>query len=90
MTEQPHEGGGFSFQDKRRIDPETGEVRDRSADPEPGEGDEAAATFERECREIGHPRCEHARLGAPRDRLADVREGKDAADLATMDNRDME
>jgi molecular chaperone GrpE len=31
------EGGGFSFQDKRRIDPETGEVREPSApapDPE--------------------------------------------------------
>lgn len=42
MTE-PTEGGGFSFQDKRRIDPDTGEVREPQAaapGPDPEDGDE--------------------------------------------------
>ena len=49
MTEptQPDEGG-FSFQDKRRIDPETGEVRGQSAAPGPESagGTGEPATFE--------------------------------------------
>ncbi len=43
MTEpnEPVEGnGGFSFQDKRRIDPETGEVREQPAAPGPEPADE--------------------------------------------------
>ena len=44
MTEQPNEpgegNGGFSFQDKRRIDPETGEVREQPAAPGPAPADE--------------------------------------------------
>ena len=42
MTEpnEPVEGnGGFSFQDKRRIDPETGEVREQAAAPGPAPDD---------------------------------------------------
>ena len=44
---QPDEGG-FSFQDKRRIDPETGEVRGQPAAPGPGSagGTGEPATFE--------------------------------------------
>ncbi len=41
MTEP--DAGGFSFQDKRRIDPETGEVRDQPAAPGPDAGGD---TFE--------------------------------------------
>jgi len=38
---EPVEGnGGFSFQDKRRIDPETGEVREQPAAPGPEPADE--------------------------------------------------
>ena len=44
MTEQPNEPtegtGGFSFQDKRRIDPDTGEVREQPAAPGPAPADE--------------------------------------------------
>ncbi len=43
MTEpnEPVEGnGGFSFQDKRRIDPETGEVREQPAAPGPAPADD--------------------------------------------------
>jgi molecular chaperone GrpE len=42
------ENGGFSFQDKRRIDPETGEVRGQSAAPGPESagGTGEPATFE--------------------------------------------
>ncbi|HET7900291.1 MAG TPA: nucleotide exchange factor GrpE [Candidatus Nanopelagicales bacterium] len=45
MTEQPNEptegSGGFSFQDKRRIDPETGEVREQpAAAPGPAPADD--------------------------------------------------
>ena len=44
MTEQPNEPtegtGGFSFQDKRRSDPETGEVREQPAAPGPAPADE--------------------------------------------------
>lgn len=43
MTEpnEPVEGsGGFSFQDKRRIDPETGEVREQPAAPGPVPADD--------------------------------------------------
>ena len=42
MTE-PNDAGGFSFQDKRRIDPETGEVREQPAAPGPGPGDGGTA-----------------------------------------------
>ncbi len=44
MTEQPNEptegNGGFSFQDKRRIDPDTGEVREQPAAPGPAPADD--------------------------------------------------
>ena len=43
MTEpnEPVEGnGGFSFQDKRRIDPDTGEVREQPAAPGPAPADD--------------------------------------------------
>jgi len=44
VTEQPNEPaegtGGFSFQDKRRIDPDTGEVREQPAAPGPAPADE--------------------------------------------------
>ena len=44
MTEQPNEPtegtGGFSFQDKRRIDPDTGEVREQPAAPGPAPADD--------------------------------------------------
>jgi molecular chaperone GrpE len=44
VTEKPNEptsgDGGFSFQDKRRIDPETGEVRGQPAAPGPAPADD--------------------------------------------------
>ncbi|MCA0330297.1 MAG: nucleotide exchange factor GrpE [Actinobacteria bacterium] len=44
MTEP--DGGGFSFQDKRRIDPETGEVREQPAAPGPDAAPQAGDAFE--------------------------------------------
>jgi len=40
------DGGGFSFQDKRRIDPETGEVREQPAAPGPDAAPQAGDAFE--------------------------------------------
>ena len=44
MTEP--DGGGFSFQDKRRIDPDTGEVREQPAAPGPDAAPQAGDAFE--------------------------------------------
>jgi molecular chaperone GrpE len=40
------DGGGFSFQDKRRIDPDTGEVREQPAAPGPDAAPQAGDAFE--------------------------------------------
>jgi molecular chaperone GrpE len=44
VTESPE--GGFSFQDKRRIDPETGEVREQPAAPGPAPAGDDVDAFE--------------------------------------------